>query len=123
MCGDYKTTVNPCLEVDRYPLLRIDDLLAALAGGEEFSKIDPSRAYQQVVLAENSRKHLTLNTHKGLYAMNRLPFGIASAPSIFQMIMDNMLKGFQGVSCYLDDILVTGKSKDEHLRNLEAVLS
>lgn len=123
LCGDYKTTVNPCLEVDRYPLPRIDDLLAALAGGEEFSKIDLSRAYQQVVMAESSRKLLTLNTHKGLYTMNRLAFGISSAPSIFQRIMDNMLKGLEGVSCYLDDILVTGKTKQEHFRNLEAVLS
>nr|XP_050043718.1 uncharacterized protein K02A2.6-like [Dermacentor andersoni] len=123
LCGDYKTTVNPCLEVDRYPLPRIDDLLAALAGGEEFSKIDLSRAYQQVVMAEGSRKLLTINTHKGLYTMNRLAFGISSAPSIFQRIMDNMLKGLEGVSCYLDDILVTGKTKREHFRNLEAVLS
>lgn len=55
--------------------------------------------------------------------MNRLAFGISSAPSIFQRIMDNMLKGLEGVSCYLDDILVTGKTKREHFRNLEAVLS
>ncbi|KAK8771734.1 hypothetical protein V5799_025025 [Amblyomma americanum] len=64
LCGDYKTTVNPCLEVGRYPLIRIDDLLAALAGGEEFSEIDFCRAYQQVVMAESSQKLLMLNTHK-----------------------------------------------------------
>ncbi|KAK8758930.1 hypothetical protein V5799_003440 [Amblyomma americanum] len=122
LCGDYKTTVNPCLEVERYPLPQIDDLLAALAGGE-FSKIDMSRAYQQVVMAESSRKLLTINTDKGLYTMNRLAFGISSAPSIFQRIMDNMLKGLEGVSCYLDDILVTGKTKQEHFHNVEAVLS
>ncbi|XP_049520472.1 uncharacterized protein K02A2.6-like [Dermacentor silvarum] len=47
ICGDYKTTVNPCLEVDRYPLPKVDDLFTALSGGKHFSKIDLNRAYQQ----------------------------------------------------------------------------
>lgn len=122
LCGDYKTTLNPCLETDRYPLPRIDELFTALAGGQEFSKIDLNRAYQQVVMSESSRKYWTLNTHKGLFSVNRLPFGVSSAPSIFQRIMDTMLKDLKGVSCYLDDVLITGKTSDEHFANLEAVL-
>lgn len=33
-----------------------------------------------------------------------------------------MLKSLQGVRCYLDNILVTGKSSEEQFMNLEAVL-
>ena len=40
VCGDYKTTVNPVLVVDKYPLPRPDDLMSQLAGGQRFSKID-----------------------------------------------------------------------------------
>lgn len=122
LCGDYKVTINPLLETVKYPLPRIDDLLADLAGGKHFSRIDLRRAYQQVEVDEDSKKYLTINTHLGLYNVNRLPFGITPAPAIFQKVMDSMLKSLPGVSCYLDDILVTGRTEEEHLRNLEGVL-
>lgn len=53
--------------------------------------------------------------------MNRLPFGIASAPAIFQRVMDNMLKRIPGVTCYLNDFIVTDKTQEEHLGSLEEV--
>src|SRR4029434_11283175 len=70
-----------------------------------------------------SRKYLTITTHKGMFCFNRLPFGITSAPSIFQKIMDQVLQGLPNVHCFLDDILVTGRNDAHHLDNLEAVLS
>ena len=55
-------------------------------------------------LAESS----IINTHMGLYHFNRLPFGVASAPAIFQCTMETLLRGLRGVSIYLDDILISG---------------
>ena len=121
--GDYKVTVNQATETDTYPLPRIEDLLTSLAGGISFSKLDLAHAYQQVVLDDDSKGVVTINTHKGLYRVNRLPFGVASAPSMFQRIMENILQGLPGVSVYIDDILVTGKTKDEHFRNLESAMT
>ena len=66
---------------------------------------------------------MVINTHKGLFKYTRLPFGIAAAPVVFQQTMDTVLQGLPGVVCYLDDIIVTGKNKAEHLLNLERVLS
>ena len=66
---------------------------------------------------------MTINTHKGLYQYNRLPFGIASAPAIFQQTMEKILQGLPGVTVYIDDILVTGRNDEEHLETLEKVLS
>ncbi len=54
-----------------------------------------------------------------LFQWTRLPFGIASSPAIFQSIMDKVLNGLSGTVWYIDDILVTGKDNDEHLKNLE----
>ena len=115
ICGDYKVTINQELEVDQYPLPKPEDLFATLTGGEKFSKLDLAQAYQQLTLDENSTKYLTINTHMGLYLYNRLPFGVASAPAIFQKLMDTVLQDIPHVICYLDDILVTDQ---EHLQNL-----
>ena len=73
ICGDYKVTINPILEVDQYPVPKAEDLFATLAGGEKFTKLDLSHTYQQVLLSEESRQYVTVNTHKGLYQYNRLP--------------------------------------------------
>lgn len=123
LCGDYKTTVNPKLETDRYPLPRVEEIFAALSGEKIFCKIDLNRAYKQVVLAEPARRLLAINTMKGLFAVNRLPFGVSLEPAISQRIMDTMLKDLKGAARYLDDILVTGRTRNEHLQNLEATLT
>lgn len=83
ICGDYKVSINPWLEVDQYPIPKPQDLFTKLAGGKKFTKLDLSQAYQQVELDESSKQYLTINTHKGLYQVNRLPYGVASAPAIF----------------------------------------
>ena len=98
-------TINPFLEVEQYPLPKPDELFATLAGGKRFTKIDLTNAYQQMALDEDSSTLVTINTHRGLYQYTRLPFGVASAPAIFQRVMDTVLQGLPKVICYLDDIL------------------
>ena len=93
LCGDYKVTINQALEVDQYPLPNPDNLFATLAGGKRFTTLDLSQAYLQLLLDEESSKLVTVNTHRGLYQYTRLPFGVASAPALFQKIMDTILQG------------------------------
>ena len=121
LCGDYKVTLNQVLNVEQYLLPKPDDLFATLAGGERFTVLDLTQAYQQLLLDDNSRQYVTVNTHRGLYRYTRLPYGVASAPAIFQRVMDTILQGLPGVICYIDDILITGSNDKEHLRNLERV--
>ena len=123
ICGDCKKTVHQVSKVDRYPIPKIEDLLSSLAGGKSFSTLDMSQAYQQVLLDEPSKKLVVINTSKRLFQYNRLPFEISCVPGIFQKVMDSLLKGIPGVVVYLDDILVTGPSEEEHLSSLKQVLS
>ena len=123
ICADLSTGVNQSLDIDQYPLPKPNDLFVALNGGTLFSKLDFSEAYLQVELDDDSKELLVINTHKGLFRFNRLPFGVASAPSIFQKIMDQMLSGIDGTVCYLDDIIVTGKNTMDHLNNLSRVFA
>ncbi|XP_045541574.1 uncharacterized protein K02A2.6-like [Papilio machaon] len=65
ICGDYKSTINPKLKIDQYPLPRIEELFAALSGGQEFSKIDLTTAYMQVPLHPDSQACTAITTHVG----------------------------------------------------------
>ena len=121
VCGDFKITVNPALHIDQHPIPKAEDLFATLAGGKKFSKLDLSQAYQQMLLHPDDRKYTTINTHLGLFQYTRLPFGIASAPAIFQQAMEKILQGIPKVICYLDDVLITGQNDEEHLKTLETV--
>ena len=112
-------SVNPMLQVDQYPLPNPNELMASLANGKFLTKLDLTSAYQQMLLDEDSAELVTINTHQGLYEYSSLPFGIASAPAVFQRAMDTILQGIPHVVCYLDDILVTGESEDQHLQHLE----
>ena len=122
VCGDFKVSVNSVLLAEQYPLPRIEDIFANLAGGKHFSKLDLRLAYHQMEVTEASRKFLTINTHKGLFQYNRLVFGISSCPAIWQRAMDQVLQGIPGVQCILDDMIVSGKTDGEHLENLDSVL-
>ena len=121
ICGNYKVTVNQALDVEEYPLPTPEELFLALSGGRIFSKLDLSQAYLQVSGDEASKPYLTVNTHRGLYVYNRLPFGVASAPAIFQKIMDTVLQGIAGVTCYIDDILVSSPDEETHMQILGEV--
>ena len=116
-------SVSKAAKVDSYPLLRINDLFASLSGGLAFSKQDLAHAYQQLPLEDSSRQLVMINTHRGLYRYNRLSFGVSPAPAIFQRTMENLLQGIPKVCVYIDDILVTGASEEEHLGNLNEVLT
>ena len=88
-----------------------------------FSKLDLSQVYQQLPLDPDSKKFTTINTHKGLFRFEHLLFGISTAPSIFQRLMENLLPGLPNVCVYIDDILVSGISEADHMQKLEQVLS
>ena len=74
-------------------------------------------------MLQSSRLLTTFVTPSGQYCFNKLPFGISSAPELFQRRMSELLTGVQGTQCLMDDILVYGKNQAEHDQRLKAVLS
>ena len=122
ICDDYKMTINKESVCDNYPLPKTEDLFASLVGGEKFTKLDLAHAYQQVMLHSDSRKLLTINTHRGLFEPSRLQFGVHSATGIFQREMEKRFNHIPFTKIRVDDILVSGKDDAEHLKHLEAVL-
>ena len=80
VCCDYKQTVNKAR--DKYPIPKTEDICILLNGGK-FTKLDLSQAYQQLLLSPNSRKLLTINTHKGLFEPTMLQIAAHSESGIF----------------------------------------
>ena len=122
LCGDFKVTLNPALKTDVYPFPLPEELFQKLNGGHKFSKLDLAEAYLQIPLDEKSNELTVINTHQGLYKFKRLPFGLSCAPAVFQKLIEQLVGDIPGVACYLDDIVVTGRSEQDHLNNLQKTM-
>ena len=122
LCADFKVTINQHIESNIHPIPNPSDLLSSIAGASVFSKVDLSQAYTQLPLSEDSQKLCVIATHRGLFAFTRLPFGVSSAPSIWQKTIEQILAGIDGVIVYFDDILITGTNQAEHDTRLRQVL-
>lgn len=122
MCIDYRK-LNKKLVADRYPLPRIDDILDKLGRAKYFSIMDLFSGFHQVPLNENSRDYTTFSTENGSYRWKVLPFGLNISPNSFSRMMNIAFSGLppEKAFLYIDDIIVIGRSENEHIANLESV--
>ena len=121
ICVDLKP-LNESVMREIHPLPKVDTNLAQLTGARLFSKLDTNSGFWQVPLSKESRLLTTFITPYGRFCFNKLPFGIASAPEHFQCRMNEILRDLPGVICHVDDILVSGRDKNEHDSRLHAVM-
>lgn len=96
--------VRVCL--DPRNLINIEDVAVEIKGATFFSTIDASSGFWQVKIDLESSKLVTFNSPFGRYKYLRLPFGINSAPEVFQRRMTQALDDIEGVPVIVDDILV-----------------
>ena len=122
-CIDFRK-LNDLTQKDAYPLPRIDAMLDTLHGPKWFTTLDLMSGYWQVEMQEADRPKTAFGTTEGLFQFRVMPFGLSNAPATFQRLMDLVLAGLQWSEClvYLDDIIVLGRSFEEHLKNLQSVL-
>lgn len=118
MCVDFKATVNEKLQSDAYPIPSVEEIFAKIGKSVLFAKIDLKSAYWQIELDEPSKKLSVINTHKGLFQVNRLQMGMKNSSAIFQRCMESILKNIEGVIIYQDDILVCAESKRQLKKRL-----
>ena len=79
--------------------------------------------YDQIELDEQSKQYTTYVTDTGLYRCKRLMFGVSAASEICQHVIQQSLQGCPGVRNISDDIIVFGKTQQEHDHNLHTVLA
>ena len=102
-------------------LPNLDDISPRLVGSTCFLKLDASSGFYQIPLHDDSAKLTTFITPFGRFCFRRVPFGITSAPEIFQRVMSEMLQGLDGVQAIID-ILIYGKTREEHDIRLDKVM-
>ena len=119
ICVDLKN-LNEAVQREVYPLPKVNETFTQLSGATIFSKLDANSGFWQIPLSKESRP-LTISPF-GCFCFNKLPFGISSAPKLFQKRMGKILNGLEGVVCQMDDVLVFGHTTAEHDMRLMAVL-
>ena len=121
-CVDYRR-LNHVTKLDEFPLPLIDDTLDLSAGARYFTTLDLASGYWQVAMDPASQKKTAFTTYSGLYEFCKMPFGLVNAPATFQRLMEVVLAGLARSSChvYLDDVLVFGRTLEEHNSNLSKV--
>ena len=121
---DYSQTINRYTELDAYPLPRIDELANIAAQYKYFSTIDLQSAYHQVAISEGDKLFTAFEAEGNLYQFKRLPFGVTNGVSCFQRVMDVFIsrKQLKDTFPYLDDLLIGGRTKEEHDFNLKRFL-
>lgn len=122
ICVDLKR-LNQNVVREKFILPTLDEILPKLSGAQVFSSLDAASGFWAIPLDPGSAKLTTFITPFGRFCFQRLPFGITSAPEIFQKIMSELLHDMDGVALYMDDILIYGKSQKQHDDTLRAVLT
>ncbi|GFX85048.1 hypothetical protein TNCV_4998771 [Trichonephila clavipes] len=123
-CVDYRK-LNDVTKKDSYPLPRIDDTLDTLSGHKWFSTLDLKSGYWQVEIHPEDREKTAFTSGQGLWQFKVMPFGLCNAPGTFERLMETVLKGLTFEACliYLDDVIIGGRTFEEHLQNIRKVLS
>ena len=94
LCGNYKHSLNPLLEDEPYQFVAINDQIVKLHG-QYFTVLDLTGAFKQIRIGKGG-KLLVLNTPRGFQQPTRMPFGVKTAPKIFQSAIDRLIQGMDG---------------------------
>jgi len=123
LCIDYRQ-LNKVTIKNRYPLVRIDDLMDKRVGARVFSKIDLRSGYHQIKVKDEDMQKTTFRTRYGHCEYSVMPFGVTNAPGVFMEYMNRIFHDYLDhfVVVFIDDIFIYSKTEEEHAEHLKIVL-
>lgn len=114
--------LNRVLCREHFPMATLEDIAQRLHGAKVFSTLDARSGFWQIKLDERSSYLCTMSTPYGRYRFLRMPFGISTAPEIFQRSMQQLLGDLPNTAVVMDDILVWGKTREDRDKALTQLL-
>ena len=116
--------LNAAVQREIHPIPSVDDNMTKLGKSIAiFTKLHANSGFWKVSLDEESKLLTTFFTPLGCYCFNRCPFGINSAPVIFQRAMAGILEGLEGTIYQMDNIPVHSANQEEHDNRTRAIYS
>lgn len=121
LCIDMKAA-NVAIQSEKYQMPNVEDIIYQANGMKIFSSLDNQEGFEAVMLHPKSRYITKFRTHKGIYQSKRLCYGVKSAPEIYNYLIQQAIKGIEGVLNATDDILIMGTDLEENKRRIRLVL-
>ncbi len=123
LCINY-APLNKVTIPDRYPLLNINETCNRFWKSRWFMSLDLVSAYWQVLVRKKDREKTAFKTRNGQYQFRVMPFRLCNASATFQRLMNKILRLYIGkfVKVYLDNVIIHLRSKEEHIKHVQAVL-
>ena len=110
------------LVFDPEPMPQIQEIFAELSGFQYYSKYDFCKGYWQIPMREEDKDRTTFVTHKGLFRVKVMLFGLVNAPATFSSSMRKGLDNLKNLHNYLDDLLEHTRGWSDHVTSLHQFL-
>lgn len=123
LCVDYRR-LNKNIIKERFPLPLIEDQIDRLKHAEFFTSLDLKNGFLHVKVNKESQKYTSFVTPQGQYEFQKMPFGLCTAPSVFQRFVNDIFRDIiqEGTAlAYLDDLIIPSKTEEEGLEKLRRV--
>ena len=121
LCIDFRK-LNSITIFDAEPIPTLDELLVKIEGAKYFTKLDLTKGYWQIPLAEKSKAYTAFQSPRELMEFNFMPFGLSTAAPTFQRAMQEVLGRLSFIVSYFDDIMVYSNSWLDHVNDLQMAL-
>ena len=115
---DYRQ-LNEVTRIDTYPMPNAKDIMDTMYGQNYFSFIESASAFWSIEVKESDKYKTAFVTQRGLYEMNRMPFGLVNSQASYQRLMDETLKHIDRADPFVDDTCIHSEDFEQHISDLE----
>lgn len=119
-CTDFRK-VNNITVMDSFPLPLIDEILDSVGTAKYITTLDLNKGYWQIPLTDRAKTISSFITPQGLYSYTVLSFGLCNSAATFQRVINQVIRGLPGTAAYIDDLVVTAETREEHLARLRSL--